>query len=51
MNLNEAIAVYLYLHQRGPGNRTRDEENALREAWRIICNEASEIVTREFIVS
>lgn len=44
MNLDEAIAVYLFLNSRSPGNRDEREEAAFIEAWGVIVKIGYEIV-------
>lgn len=46
MNLDEALAVYAYLLNRAPGQRTEDEERAFSDAWLTICHYAKMIVAR-----
>jgi hypothetical protein len=49
MKLDEALAVYLYLHRRSPGDRTREEDRVFEEAWRVICTTAIDAVERELL--
>lgn len=44
MNLDEAIAIYLYLNDARPA--VRDTNPAFREAWGVICKYADEAIDR-----
>jgi hypothetical protein len=39
-DLPTALAVYAYLEHRPPGSRSADEEQAYRDAWKVICQKA-----------
>lgn len=46
MNLDEAIAVYLFLQHRAPGATSPSEREAQALAWEVICEQAGAAINR-----
>jgi hypothetical protein len=44
MNLNEAIAVYLYLQNANRENLSMRNKKAFSEAWGMICHQAERVI-------
>ncbi len=47
MNLDEAMAVYLYLKKRAPGDADEAERRSYQLAWHTICEYAGKAIERQ----